>query len=340
MIDFRYHLVSIIAVFLALAIGIVVGSTALQPTVENTLRTAEKVLERQIDRANQNNASLTQERSADQAFAQASETRLLGHLLAGQDVVLVTAPSPDSQVVTGLTGALKTAGATITGTVALQPQFFNDSDSTEAKLNQLARQLAGTAGLTISGQDDGDAVAGQEVAAQVIAAAVVTKTNPAGLTSDQSGAILSGFASAGYLQVSGPGTSGGSATSLAPASLAIVVAPAAPPSSTGVSPANLALLAVAEQLQATSHGTVLAGSLAGSGPGSAIDQATGAGKVSTVDEADATSGQIMTVQALSFLLSGHQPESYGVHPDAAPSPAPTPSATPTVTTTAPHARTK
>ncbi len=37
-IDFRYHLVSIIAVFLALAIGIVVGSTALQPTVESGLQ--------------------------------------------------------------------------------------------------------------------------------------------------------------------------------------------------------------------------------------------------------------------------------------------------------------
>ena len=30
MIDFRYHLVSIVAVFLALAIGIVVGATALK----------------------------------------------------------------------------------------------------------------------------------------------------------------------------------------------------------------------------------------------------------------------------------------------------------------------
>ena len=29
MIDFRYHIVSIIAVFLALAVGIVVGTTAL-----------------------------------------------------------------------------------------------------------------------------------------------------------------------------------------------------------------------------------------------------------------------------------------------------------------------
>jgi hypothetical protein len=338
-IDFRYHLVSIIAVFLALAIGIVVGSTALQPTVEHGLQVTETLLQKRIDQVTRNNTALTEGRAADQAFAQAAEGRLLGHLLTGQDVVLVTAPSPDGQVVTGLTTALHTSDATITGTVALQPAFFDDSNSTEARLTQLSQQLASAAGLTISAQHDGDAVAGQEAAAQVIAAAIAAKTAPAALSPAQSQAILSGFASAGYLQVSGPG---GTATSLPPAGLAIVVAPASPPSSTDVSPANLSLLAVAEQLQTGSHGAVLAGSLGGSGPGSAIDEATGAGKVSTVDEADSATGQIMTVQALSSLLSGHPPGSYGVHPGAAPSPAPTPSATPTgsTTTNAPHVRNK
>ena len=37
MIDFRYHLVSIVAVFLALAIGIVVGASAIKPGVLNVL---------------------------------------------------------------------------------------------------------------------------------------------------------------------------------------------------------------------------------------------------------------------------------------------------------------
>jgi hypothetical protein len=336
-IDFRYHLVSIIAVFLALAIGIVVGSTALQPVVESSLQRIEKQLERRIDQVTKNNTTLTQGRAADQAFAQAAESRLLGHLLTGQDVVLVTAPSPDGQVVTGLTTALATAGATISGTIALQPPFFDDSDSSEAKLTQLAQQLATTAGLTISAQNDGDAVAGQEAAAQVIAAAIASKTDPDVLTTAQSQAILNGFAAAGYLQVSEPG---GTAASLPPAGLGIVVAPAAPPSAADASPANLSLLAVAEQLQAASHGTVLAGSLAGSGPGSAIDEATGGGKVATVDEADLATGQIMTIQALSILLTGHSPASYGVHPGTAPSPAPTPSVSPTVTANAPHVRNK
>ena len=38
MVDFRYHLVSIIAVFLALAVGIVVGTAALNGPVLDSLR--------------------------------------------------------------------------------------------------------------------------------------------------------------------------------------------------------------------------------------------------------------------------------------------------------------
>ena len=48
MIDFRYHLVSIVAVFLALAIGIVVGSTALKPAVLSGL---QKTANAEIGRA-------------------------------------------------------------------------------------------------------------------------------------------------------------------------------------------------------------------------------------------------------------------------------------------------
>ena len=59
-----------------------------------------------------------------------------------------------------------------------------------------------------------------------------------------------------------------------------------------------------------------------------------------MDNADQSSGEIMTVQALTELLAGHAPASYGVGPGAAPSPAPTPSSSPTAssspTTTTKH----
>jgi hypothetical protein len=328
-IDFRYHLVSIIAVFLALAVGIVVGSTALQPGVETSLLKTEQILRSQIGNLKSTNAQLTQQGSADQQFAEAAAGRLLSHLLTGQSVVLVVAPDASDQVVTGLATAVQQAGGTITGQVALQPQFFDASDSTEARLTGLAQQLAGDAGLSLSGQPGSGPVSGQQAAAQILAAALVQK-NSNGLTTQQAQAILAGLGQGGYLQVT---PASGSSATLPLATMALVVAPATPPDTSGTSPASLALLAVAEELQSSSSGTVLAGSLAGSGPGSAIDQATGGGKISTVDDADAAVGRVTAVQALSELLAGHSPASYGVNPGAVPSPAPSPTVSPSQTVT-------
>ena len=78
---------------------------------------------------------------------------------------------------------------------------------------------------------------------------------------------------------------------------------------------------------------MLAGQLTGSGPGSAIDvlRTSGhAGHVSSVDDADYTTGQIVVAQTLYQQLSGGRPGNYGSLPGATaagPSPAPTPSPT-------------
>jgi hypothetical protein len=327
-IDFRYHLVSIIAVFLALAIGIVIGANELQGTTEAALGKAASNVTQLNKSLGKQNKELLQQVSGDQDFAQASAARLIGHLLAGQSVVLLTAPGASGQAISGITAAVRQSGAKVTGIVSLGSQFFDGSDSTEAKLTQLAQSLAPAAGVTLSSQPGSNAVSGQTAAAQVIAAALVTKVAP-GLPSTQSQQILGGFGQSGYLQISDPAN--GNATTLAPASLAIVVAPASVPTGSDSSPANQALIALAEQLEMVSNGTVLAGSLSGSGAGSAIDEVSGAGKVSTVDSADMAVGQIMTVQALWERLAGRSPTSYGVGPGAVPSPAPTPSVSPTST---------
>jgi Copper transport outer membrane protein, MctB len=339
-IDFRYHLVSIIAVFLALAIGIVVGSTALQPAVQDTLSKAEQRVQHQIGSVTKENTTLSHQLKLDQQFAQAGADPLVSHLLTGQSVVLVLAPGADSQVVSGVTGAVQDAGGTVTGQVTLQPQFLNDSESTEGELAQLSQTLAGNTGLTLSPQSSGGPVSGQLAAAQLIAAATVvrsgTGTGTGTLTTTQAQSILAGFAQAGYLQVS-PTSS--SATTLPPATLAVVVIPATPPGTADSSPANLAVVAVAEALETASSGAVLCGSTAGSGAGSAVDEAQGSGKISTVDYADTTIGQFIVVQALAQLLAGHQPANYGIGPGAVPSPAPTPSVSP-ATSTSPPARRK
>jgi hypothetical protein len=339
-IDFRYHLVSIVAVFLALAIGIVIGASALQPEVLKVFDRASKVDSRQI--SSQRTTINTQQHqiSSDQAFAQAAAPRLLAGLLAGEQVVIVTAPGASGATISGITADLDLAGAKVTGQAQLQPAFFDTSASTENSLDILAQKVA-PAAVTPGGQTAtpslSSEIAGQQEAAQVIAPALVS-TDGTDLPASEASAILSGFAQQGYLQLSAPGGASSSsvAAALSQATLAVVVIPATPPSSGDSDPANQALLALAEQLKLQSRGVVLAGSLPGSGPGSAIDEllsgSTGI-QVSSVDNANTEAGQIMVAQALSYLLAGHKPEAYGVYAVAVPSPAPTPSPTPSPTLT-------
>ena len=104
-------------------------------------------------------------------------------------------------------------------------------------------------------------------------------------------------------------------------------------------------LGMAIELKQAGTGAVLAGSLPGSGTGSAIDAVTSGAagvKLSTVDNANRPAGQIFVVLALRLLLDPHaSPSAFGVVPNAVPSPIPTtpPTASPSPSsssTTRPH----
>jgi hypothetical protein len=340
-IDFRYHVVSIVAVFLALAIGIVFGSTELQGTTIDVLRNTSQQIKNQYDATHARNVELNQQVSEDQAVAQAAEPRLLGHLLSGQRVVLVNAPGAPGPVVTGITSALRQAGATVTGQVNLQPKLLDASQSNQQFLTQLVQQLAAPGSVPGNGT-------GLQQAAGLLASAILTKTTGSnggtpGSTSSGSPVtsgrtILEGYAQAGLLSVS-------DGQPYVPATLAVVITPSSAPAGGVSDPANQGLITLAQQLDTAGLGTVMAGSASGSGPGSAIDAlrgSTAAGHISTVDYADTVFGQIVTVQALADALAGRKAASYGQlsgDTAAAPSPAPTPStSTPPVPSTGPHGK--
>ena len=313
MIDFRYHLVSIIAVFLALAVGLAVGSTALTGTAEQALTAAQHRLTGQNKSLTKQNGIYQKQVAGDQAFAEANSARLLAGLLTGEHVVLIAAPGADSAVTSGLTTALREAGATVTGQVTLQSTFTTTSGQNEAKLSQLATNLADSAGLTLAAVPN-STVSGQQQAARVLAAGLLSG---AALTITASQAVLTGFSQAGFITVD----SGAPAS--VPADLAVLVTPAGPPTQQGMSEV---LMAVVQELKSAGRATVMAGAMSSIGSGSPISAENSAGPtVSTVDNADTEIGQILVVQALRFLLDGKGPAAYGAEPAAAPSPGPTPS---------------
>lgn len=335
MINFRYHVVSIVAVFLALAIGLVLGATELQGATIYGLEKTSNSVSKQLGAARTQNGLLQQELNASQSFATDDAPRLLSGLLTGQRVVLVAAPGAPGSVINGVTTAVQQAGASITGQVNLQPKLLDASQSNQTFLSTLVQQVIPPDTTAPGGTP-------MQQATAVLGSVILTKSTSlsgggagsgSGSSSTDSATyrqtVLSAYASAALLSVSGPL---GSSQSSAPATLAIVVIPATVPTGGDNDPANQGLITLSQELNTTGLGTVMVGSVSGSVSGSAIDalrSSSVASQISTVDYADTEFGQIVTVQALAEALAGHKSGSYGEdqgNSGAAPTPAPSPSA--------------
>lgn len=338
MIDFRYHLVSIVAVFLALAVGIVLGSTELQGPAYNFLNRTTAKLQNDLDQARGQLATAQAQASQDELYAQAVEPAVLHGLLAGQRLLIVTEPGAQPSVVAGISTAAADAGATVTGQINLGTKFFDTSGAAQDSLNQTTTTVAQPLGLTL---DTGTTY--QQQAAQVIASEILT-TSPApdGSTAGQgtgagqaaiAATMLQAYAASQFLSTAGqPAT---------PATLAVVVTPQDTPSDGTADQLDQVLIPLVQELAAKSAATVVAGSSSGSGAGSPIAVLRSnnvSSQVSTVDDADLVSGQTVTMQALAALLGGGKAGSYGFAANdataVAPSPAPSPTASPGVTPTA------
>jgi hypothetical protein len=335
-IDFRYHLVSIVAVFLALAIGIVLGSTELQGPTYNLLNQTTAKLQDELNQASNQRDAAQQQANLGQNYAQAVEPVVLHNLLAGQRLLIITEPGAPASVVTAISNAAtQDAGATVTGQIALQSKFFDNSDTTLDALNQVNRAMSEADGIVLN-----TGTTYQQQAAQVLAGEILTRAS--GSTAGQQVSVqpssspsaggaqdttaqtmLTTYANEGFLTVSGRPS--------ATATLAVVVTPQTAPADGSADPLDQLLVPVAEELAAKSSATVVASVSADSGSGSPISvlrASSAAGKVSTVDDADFVAGQSTVIEALANQLNGGNPGSYGFANGAsavAPSPAPTPS---------------
>jgi hypothetical protein len=305
-IDFRYHLVSIVAVFLALAIGIVLGSTELQGPAYNLLNKTTAKLQSELDQASSQRDTAQAQANEGEAYAQSS-------------------------VISGNNSAANYAGATVTGQINLQPKFFDTSGATQDGLNQTTQDVAQPAGITL-----GAGETYQQQAAQVIATEILTKASGQGdVKADAKQAsdaetMLAAYAQSGFLSTSGHPTT--------QATLVVIVTPQNAPSGGSADPLDQLLVPVAQELAAKSSATVVAGSSSGSGAGSPIAVLRSnnvSSQVSTVDDADFVAGQTVAMEALAIQLGGGKTGSYGFTANGAtavaPSPVPTASASPSAT---------
>ncbi|HEY0507125.1 MAG TPA: copper transporter [Blastococcus sp.] len=316
MIDFRYHLVSLIAVFMAIALGIIIGTTALnEPILAD--------IERQVTDLEQDKRSLedrtqnlqAQVRTAD-AFQDAVAPSLVAGSLTNRSVLLVvTDDAVAPETVERVSALVGQAGGTVSGTLNLQPEYSDPS--TSSSLQSYATGSGLPAGVQLPSTSD----AGQLVGSLLAQVLMIPATGAAAPDSASVSSVIAGLDALDVLSVA--------SDSIAPANYAIVLTGGG---FTGDDAADRTATVVdlVSALDAVGSGTVVSGD----GESTADDALVGAiradpalsAALSTVDNVASSAGRISTVLALGREGEGASGK-YGTEEDAQPVP-PVPAATP------------
>jgi hypothetical protein len=291
-IDFRYHLVSIVAIFLALALGIVLGSTTLSQSVFKGLERQTASLAKSNDELRRSQDRMEAQLEGDESFARSVGPQLVAERLNGQSLVFVDTPGASNDSVEQLSALAKSAGASVTGRVTIQKKFLDDDQT--GTVDELAGQLK-PASMAFP-----QSAGAYEKAAAVLASALVTRDAAATGREDASGAsIMAGFRQAGYVTSSGkPGQH---------ATLAVMIAPSSLYAYEGGDVDNRALLSLAAALDGTGRGAVVGGPSTAAQKGgliAALRDSDTAKSVSSQDTVDTASGQVVTILALQNELGG------------------------------------
>ncbi|MFT3662159.1 MAG: copper transporter [Gordonia sp. (in: high G+C Gram-positive bacteria)] len=125
MLTMRQHAISLIAVFLALALGLFLGSGYLGDRV-NALTGTER------DRLGQTQAErdgLARQVNVDRGFLEGVTPRLVGGILKDQPVLVVTTPNAAESDVEALKGLLNDAGAVFAGQLGLTAKLVRDQNA-------------------------------------------------------------------------------------------------------------------------------------------------------------------------------------------------------------------
>ncbi|MGY2066254.1 copper transporter [Blastococcus sp. SYSU DS0619] len=308
MIDFRYHLVSLIAVFLAVALGIVIGTTALNEPIladiENQVADLEQDKRALEDRTQELQAQL----DTSSEFADAVAEPLVQGSLTDRSVLLIpTNESVTAETVEAVTALIGQAGGSVSGVVRLEPEYSDPATATALQSYVTGSGLP--AGMQLPPDGDADAL----VASLLAQTLMVPPGGPVPDTTAVS-SVLAGLTSLGVLNPEG--------ASVVPADHAVLLTGSG---FTGddAERRNAALTELATALDARGQGAVVAGDTPSARPNGLIGTVRAdpalAAAVSTVDNVGTVVGRISTVLALGQESQGTSGR-YGTGEDTQPVP--------------------
>lgn len=291
MISLRYHIVSIAAVFLSIALGIVLGSTAVSERLLSGLNSDNDSLARQVSELQAERAVRQNQLTHADGFATAIAPMAVRGLLDKRTVVLVTTADADPSDRDALAALLRESGATVTGELQLTDAFTDGARADQ--LRELVTRLP--AGVQLPTASDAGTLAGGLLGALLL---LNPADNEPQASADESAAALAGLVDGGFVRVG---------EDLRPAQLAVVLAGGAIVGDAAGDRAAM-IARFATQLDRSGAGTVLAGRTAaadGTGPvGVARADTAMTSVLSTVDGVQTPAGRAVTVLALREQLEG------------------------------------
>ena len=163
MISFRYHVVTIVAVFLALGVGVLIGTTVVKQSLIDQLQSKANhavTTARQLD---SEITHLSGELNSQARFIRAIEPALVKDQLTGTQVVMVTMDGVDPSEVDGVRTALDDSGASVVAAIVATTRMALTDPSARTELasvigapatlspRQLSQRAGGAIGARLTG---------------------------------------------------------------------------------------------------------------------------------------------------------------------------------------------
>lgn len=297
MISLRRHVLTLVAVFLALAIGVVLGSTSVATSIRDAVVDREETTAARLEAAGD---ELARERLAVDrldGMAGALGSEVLDGVLEDRPVLVVVAPGAHGEDVDAVVDTLRYAGAVDAGRITLESRAVDPA--ADAEIQSLVSNLPiGTAPAA-------DADLGTQLGTAVGRAALLrTEDAEPHLPDEDRSTVLTTLADAELISFES-GT-------IRPGQLVLLVTGPGEDQSTAVR-----LAALARALDGEGAGAVVAAQLGESSGHDAVSslRATGEEAVSTVDHVGGRAGRLATGLALAEQLDRGQGH-YGLRPDA------------------------
>ncbi len=164
MITFRYHVVTLVAVFMAIGLGVLFGATFIDQNIVDSLRSTQARLGDRNETLRGRIVDLEDENEALQAFTRATRDLVVRGTLRDVPVVLVTLESTPGEALDAVRETLSLAEARTVGQLILSNRLDLKSEenrealaaalgSTSTDASALSEMLVNQLGLALTGQN-------------------------------------------------------------------------------------------------------------------------------------------------------------------------------------------